>query len=91
MKLLRELFSFETFIFPKVAKILFILGSVAIALLSLISIVTIFASWGSFGEKLGMALVTLLGGAFSIVGLRIATELALVLFSIDKSLKTDDA
>lgn len=91
MTLLREFLSFDKFFFPKVARILFLIGAVLIAIATLIAAFSAFAGWGSFGSKMLVFLGTLLGGAASIIGLRIATEIALVLFSIDKSLKSNAA
>ncbi len=88
MTQMSQFLSFDKFYFPKVARILFIIGAIFIVLATLISIISTFASWAPFGTKLGISLATLLGGLFSIIGLRIGTELALVLFSIDETLKS---
>ncbi|WP_121629471.1 DUF4282 domain-containing protein [Tropicibacter alexandrii] len=77
-----KLFDFSFFIYPKVARILFIIATVLIAIGAVIGFFTAFAGWGSFGQKLLTAFGSLIGGALAILGLRLTTELLLVIFAI---------
>ena len=87
--MLSKLFDFDTFYFPKFARIIFI---VLVVLVAIGTVIGFFAalfgpSWYGFGQKLLQALLTLLGGAVTILLMRLSFEFSLVVFSINENIK----
>lgn len=86
--MIKSFFKFDDFLFPKVARIVFVIGAIAIVVGCSVSVlVQLFAGWGPVSARFGTAIFTLVGGAIGLLSWRIAVEMMLVLFSINDRLK----
>ena len=82
-----KIFDFSNFIYPQIARIIFIIATVIIVIASVIGFFGAFAGWGSASQKMIAAFGSLFMGAIAILGLRLMTELLLVIFAIKDLLK----
>lgn len=86
--MLKPLFDFDTFHFPKLVRVIF---TIAVVLIALATVAAVFDGLGSirygFFRGIGRAIFALVGGAVGIALARIFTELTLVFFAINENLK----
>jgi len=86
--MLKLIFNHDEYILPKIARMIFIIASIGIALMSVyFAWMTLAYGYGPIGWRFIQAVIQLIGGCLAILGLRLSTEVALVLFSINDTLK----
>ena len=91
--MLRAFFSFDTFVFPSLVKVIYWIGLVLIVLATIVAAVGAIAASGNpyMGGGAGAGviglIVALIGGVVSLVFWRVAIELWLVLFSMHDLLR----
>jgi ABC-type antimicrobial peptide transport system permease subunit len=82
------IFRFDTYLFPKVAQVIFIILAVLIILGTIISAGgSLFAPYVGLMTRLGGFVGSLLAGALGLLFLRFFFEFSLVIFSIYERLK----